>query len=210
MSTLFGYAVLRPFETLVNRVLQQDSRALGRLRRIGNGRVLAVHCTAPLEMEVFLRTDEDSLSLLSACAEEPDCRISAPAHALAALLLAEDSHTRLRQADITVSGDSMFAAQLQALLRELEIDWEDHLAPLTGHVTSHQSAEMLRGAQQWSRQTREQIRETLREYLQEEAQLLPDREEAAAFADRVDDLRLRIDRLAARLDHLQQNSDPSP
>lgn len=207
MSPLLSLSLLNPVENLLNRVLRQDSRALAQLERIGPGRILAIDCNAPVSWQLFLRVGEDRLELLSACEDEPDCRITAPAHALASLLLSEDSNARMREADIELSGDTMLAARLQKLLRELDIDWEDQLAPIMGNLASHQSAEAIRGARQWSAKSREQLQQTLREYLQEELRILPDREEAEAFSDRLDELRLRIDRLNARLNRLSSFQD---
>lgn len=206
MSPLLSLTLLDPAQRLLNRVLNQDSRARRQLERIGEGRILAVECNAPVSWELFVRNVDGRLELLSACEDNPDCRIRAPAHALAALLLSQDSNARLREPDIEVSGDTMLAARLQKLLRELDIDWEDQLAPVMGNLASHQSARAMRGAREWSEKSREQMQETLREYLQEELRILPDHEEAEAFGDRVDELRLRIDRLAARLQRLTSSS----
>lgn len=206
MSPLLSMALLDPVQRLINRILRQDSRALRQLAGIGEGRILAVECSAPVSWQFFVRCGEARLELLSACEDEPDCRIRAPAHAMAALLLSQDSNARLREPDIEVSGDTMLAAHLQKLLRELDIDWEDQLAPIMGNLASHQSARAMRGARDWSRKSGEQLQETLREYLQEELRILPDHEEAEVFGDRVDELRLRIDRLAARLQRLTSSS----
>lgn len=195
-------ALLAPVEKTLNSALSLDSESRHRLRRIGVGKTLRIECTTPLAWQLTVQTTDSGLRLLAHHEEAVDCSISGTASSLAQLLLSDNPQHALHQHNIHLGGDSALAADMQRLIADLDIDWEDRLAPWLGDVVSHQLSRFARHSQAYGRQSLDRIARVTEEYLHEEARLLPSREEVSAFSERTDELRLRLDRLQARLDRL--------
>jgi ubiquinone biosynthesis protein UbiJ len=89
------------------------------------------------------------------------------------------------------------------LYLNLDLDWEEPLARLFGDPLGHELGRAARAAFAWHRQALKTFGLNTAEYLQEEARLLPVRDEVEAFLNGVDGVRADVDRLAARLQRLQ-------
>jgi len=104
-----------------------------------------------------------------------------------------------------MSGDTSFIQELYAAFKNLDIDWEDHFARLFGDITTNKASELARDTKQWSNNSLDALMDDTEEYLHEEARLLPTRAEVKRFANDLDELRLGIDRIAARLAAIEKN-----
>ena len=70
---------------------------------------------------------------------------------------------------------------------------------------AHQLGQIARQSKGWLDDTAHAMRLNTQEYLQEEARLVPAEAELKAYLDAVDDLRMDVDRLEARLKQLEAN-----
>jgi ubiquinone biosynthesis protein UbiJ len=77
--------------------------------------------------------------------------------------------------------------------------WDDYLAPFLGAVATNEIARVSKEAGDWRRESRTALAQTLDDYLVEEIRAVPARFEAQELSDGIDALRLRIDRLEARV-----------
>lgn len=195
---LLQVALLPAAEKLLNAALDADPATALRLKHIGAGRLLRIECSSVPRWQLWLLTDVNRLRLLSASEDKPDCSIRGGATALASLLLG-DSRSTLHSGAVSLSGDTDLASDIQRLILDLDIDWEDRLAPLIGDVPARQLRKHSRRAGEQLGRGADRIQETLNEFLHEESGWLPDRDEIEQFADNIDDVRLRIDRLEARV-----------
>lgn len=98
-----------------------------------------------------------------------------------------------------VHGDSEAAHALQQLLAKINIDWEEELSKYTGDVIAHQSFYVFKQLRQYQQYASNSLEEMITEYLQEESGLLPTKYEVDEFMHDVDQLRLEVDRLEARI-----------
>jgi len=105
--------------------------------------------------------------------------------------------------DMSISGDLALAQQLSALAATLDIDWEARLAEVMGDVSAHTLGQGIRRAGQWLSYVRSNFFADAEEYIHHEARSLPAREEAAFWADEVEQARMALDRLAARVKRLE-------
>ncbi len=112
--------------------------------------------------------------------------------------------------EVQVAGDVALLQQLLALLGRAQLDWEEWIARVAGDVAGHQLARGLRGLVEWSAAARRRFEVNVAEYLRQEAHLLPEREELAAFASDVDCLRDDVERLEQRLRRLGRGDGPRP
>ena len=203
--SLLMTALLAPVEGLLNHALSLDSLSRKRLQRIGANRSLLLRCTGPVPWQCTLQTTSTGIRLLAHSEDPADCSICGSAPALSALLFSDNAQHALHEHNIELSGDSALMADMHRLIADLDIDWEDRLAPWLGDVFTHQVGRMSRQGGRYARESLQRVQQVTAEYLQEEARLLPGREELRYFSERNDELRLRIDRLQARLQRLEQS-----
>lgn len=204
---MFNATLMTLLEQSLNRLLSRDPvtlRALGRL----DGRVIALEISSPVPMKLFLIPNNEGLQLQQHYGDEPDARIAGSASALLRLVSSEDKAAALFGKGVTISGDSVLANRLQAILADTDIDWEGLLADQIGDLPAHQAANFVRQQRSYWRQTGSSLSHNLGEYLQEEALLLPPRAELEGFMADVDTLRQRSDRLEARLQRLLNRLHP--
>jgi ubiquinone biosynthesis protein UbiJ len=204
---MFNATLITLAEQSLNTLLQRDPVTLRALGQLG-GRAIALDITAPLALTLFLIPNNEGLQLQQHYGDEPDAKIAGSASALLRLVSSEDKAAALFGKGVTISGDSMLANRLQAILADADIDWEGLLADQIGDLPAHQAASFVRQQRNYWRQTGSSLSHNLGEYLQEEAMLLPPRAELEGFMADVDSLRQRSDRLEARLQRLLNRLHP--
>lgn len=156
--------------------------------------------TAPLPLSYTLQVAGDRVAVSSQPTDDPGLDIQGKPIALAALALGDDRV--FSDGRLTVEGDTALAHQLQRALDQLNPDWEAAMARYIGDVPAHFIGQKVRGAVKWSRGAFQALNANIEEYVHEESRALPGRRELeATFAD-IDDLNLRAERLAARLNLL--------
>jgi ubiquinone biosynthesis protein UbiJ len=197
--------LLAGVELGLNRVLQMDSTALPRLARL-EGTVIEVDCQSPA-LKLFILPGTDGLQLASQWGGA-DCTLSAPASSLLRLALAKDKTAILHRPDFTLSGDSGVLLELAGILQDLELDWEYELSRWLGPVGSTLLAGHLRSRVNWAGDSLDSLRQTLADYLAEESRSLVGEREAQARFTELDDLKLALDRLDARLERLARRMKP--
>ncbi len=200
---LAGTALLLPVEKALNGLLDQDGHARCALARFRGKRLVVQTPRAGC----ILRFEERRVGLSpwrpEALPEPVDATIEGPVSELLALLA--DPERPMAGRGIRIEGDAELLLEVQGVLGSLDIEWQDLLQPVLGDVISNSLGDAVAGARNWTRQAGGNIRRNLANYLQYEAGVMPSPEELAAFADRVDALRLRIDRLRARIENLPES-----
>ncbi|WP_152765762.1 SCP2 domain-containing protein [Alkalilimnicola sp. S0819] len=190
---------LWPLEQALNRLLGLDPETEARLRPLA-GRHLQVELEgAPQPLQVHF--SPQGLSLLPGAAERPEATLRSSPGALIGLALRRGE---LRSGDLSFQGDVGLVQGVQKLFGELDIDWEEQLAGLTGDVLAHQIGRGVREGFAWLARSRASLTQSLGEYLSEEARYTPPRLELEGFYADVDRLREGADRLAARLVRLER------
>jgi ubiquinone biosynthesis protein UbiJ len=198
-------ALLAAAEHGLNRVLRLDSTALPRLAAL-SGKVIAIHCPSPT-FELFLLPSADGLRLASSWAAAPDCLLRAPAASLLRLATSQDKSGVLHQPEFELHGDSAALLALVGVLQDLELDWEYELARVLGPVGAHLLGSRLRGAGHWSAHSLGSMRQNLADYLAEESRSLVGQREAETRFRELDEVKLTLERLEARVEHLAK---PNP
>lgn len=200
-------ALLVSVEAALNRVLRLDATALPRLAAL-QGRIIEIDCTMPA-WRLFVLADEDGLRLAGDWGSEPDCRLRAPASALLRLAASRDKTAVLHGPDVAIDGDSGLLMQLAEVLQDLELDWEYELSRALGPVAAGLLGSAVHGQAAWARQSAESLRQDLADYLAEESRMLVGNAEAEARFDELDQLKLRLDRLEARVERLAHLPQPN-
>ena len=205
LNQLLGSLALLPVEQLLNHLLTADIHTRNQLLRFVN-KSLQIQTTAPT-LSLTILIEADRIRLLSADADllnfEPTAIISGPVSQLVPLIVQNSASRPLANPAIRISGDGTFVQDLYATLHSLDVDWEDYLAPLLGDVITHEIGQLRKNAQNWSIQANTNLRRNINDYLKEENQQFPHPDELASFNGELDRLRLRIDRVKARAELLQ-------
>lgn len=199
---MLGTALLAGVELGLNRVLALDSTALPRLACL-SGRVIALDCTAP-ELQLFILPSGEGLQLAGQWAGAADCRLRAPAASLLRLVTGKDKTAVLHSPQVELDGDSAALLELAGILQDLELDWEYELSRWLGPLASQLLGSHIRSRANWTSQTLDSLRLNLADYLSEESRSLVGQREADARFAELDRLKLDLDRLDARIEHIIQ------
>ncbi|MGM0768798.1 MAG: ubiquinone biosynthesis accessory factor UbiJ [Pseudomonadota bacterium] len=197
-------AVTAVVEGALNRALELDPAGRKALLGALSGPVQFT-LTAPMHLTFTLFQYGERVQVSSQPADSPALQLAGKPMAFAALASGDDQV--LRQGRIEVTGDTGLAHQFQRALNQLQPDWEAALASHLGDVPAHFIGQRVRGAVKWSRQAFTALNANIEEYVHEESRTLPGRRELDATFEDIDQLSLRTERLAARLDLLQRDTE---
>lgn len=201
-------ALLAAAEQGLRQVLSLDSTALARLGKM-QGKVIAIECASP-PLNLFLLPGNDGLRLAAHWQASADCTLKAPASRLLQLALAQDKSAVLHADDVDLSGDSTVMLELADLLQTLELDWEYQLSRWLGPVGGQLLGSNLRSTAQWTSSSLGHLRDNLADYLSEESRTLVGKREAEARFNELDQLKISLDRLEARIQRLTGKVEQSP
>ncbi|MEQ9022454.1 MAG: hypothetical protein RLN82_06790 [Pseudomonadales bacterium] len=203
MNQIIGDALLYPAQQLVNALLRSDpyiSKTLGRF----NGKVLAIHCTAP-PLQMVMLIEAGLVRLVAGSGESaglsPDATVKGNSISLLSMLL--DGEKRSSQSAVEVRGDAEFLLDLQHCIASLDLRWDDYLAPLFGDVLTRQLAEAGEDLNTWSSQARKNVTRTVQDYLQQEVRLVASRRQGDQFNRELALLKQSLDRAEARLNRIK-------
>ena len=201
-------ALLAAVETGLCHALSMDAVALQRLGRL-EGKVIAIDCRSPA-FSLYLLPGSGGLRLAGQWQAAPDCTLSAPTPRLLQLALAQSKTSVLHAPDIDLSGDSALMMEFATTLQDLELDWEYQLSRWLGPVGSQLLGTNLRGTAQWTNSSLERLRLNLADFLSEESRALVGQREAHARFNELDQLKLSLDRLDARIARLASKASQTP
>lgn len=200
-------AINASLEAAFNAWLQLEAsthgQALNRLQAL-QGKLIRLHITNP-DMQFDILPTTERIRVSTDYAAEPDVTITGSALGFMRLAAAEDSGKAMLAQGVTIAGDTGLGMQFSQILREVNIDWEELASRAVGDVMAHQLGQIARQSKGWLDDTAHAMRLNTQEYLQEEARLVPAEAELKAYLDAVDDLRMDVDRLEARLKQLEAN-----
>jgi ubiquinone biosynthesis protein UbiJ len=198
MDAMFTTAALSSAEKIITSALAYDPAtriALGKLEP----QVLAVHISKP-DIKIFIAPAADGIRLLGHYEGDVTTEVQGSAPALLSLIKSE--RLNLKDSGVQIFGSTSFLADLQKILKNLDIDWEEMLSQIFGDIIGHQSAEFIRGKISWAKDRVSNIQRLTSEFLTEELRALPSKPELAHFNQQVDELRLGVDRIEARIELL--------
>ena len=109
---------------------------------------------------------------------------------------------------IEIAGDLAVAQQVQALLADLKIDWEELLSRAIGDVPAHQVGRAARALFGLGREAFAKLERDTADYLNHESQLLARREDRDQFGRAVFSLADDVDRLEVRVQRLRERKRP--
>ena len=199
---MITHSLAEKIQALINKVLQQDERTFAAVREL-SGKVIKIEITGP-DISIFLLFDTSGIIIKTEFDAKPNVMIKArPSAFMGQLLNRYDTVTKFSP-DMEIIGDAALAQHFQQIIKNLEIDWEEHLSHWVGDTAAHKLVRIFRQSNEFLKETHQTISMDISEYLRYEKDILPDREEVAEYITAVDVLRDDAERLQLRIARLQK------
>ena len=206
MNQFLGSLALLPVEKILNAIVRRDPHIAKKLVAF-DSKCIEVVSLRP-DFSVSIRFEDDTIKLSAIDTQtlgiQADATITGNAENLLGLLTKKSDQRALADAAIDISGDATLVQDLHVTIESLDVDWLDYLAPILGDVLSNELGEIQSNARDWSKSTGTSMHRDVRDYLSEEARLVPSELEVDSFSNRLDQLRLSIDRVAAKTELLKR------
>jgi ubiquinone biosynthesis protein UbiJ len=206
LNQFLGSLALLPVEKILNAIVRRDPHIAKKLVAF-DSKCIEVVSLRP-DFSVSIRFEDDTIKLSAIDTQtlgiQADATITGNAENLLSLLTKKSDQRALADAAIDISGDATLVKDLHVTIESLDVDWQDYLAPILGDVLSNELGEIQSNARDWSKSTGTSMHRDVRDYLSEEARLVPSELEVDSFSNRLDQLRLSIDRVAAKTELLKR------
>ena len=191
-------------EAGINRALELDETSPQRLQRLA-GRSLQLDIEGA-GITLYFGFDEHRVRVSTRPGAEPDTVVSGSPVALFQRAAPEGAEGwGGSEARVTVSGDAQLGRDLERLFSRLDPDWEGSLARIFGDVLGFQLASGLRHGARYAREAARETGEMVEEFVQSGRGPAVLEDEFREFADSVDEIANRTERLQRRLDGLTRD-----
>lgn len=186
--------LIKTIEAAFNRYLSLDADASGYLQPL-LGKVVQTEVSGLGITLVFIFT-EQRVEVCEGFGAEADVVIRGAPVSLASVA---SGRVGLMQSGIEIEGDVDTANRFSRMLERIDIDWEEHVAAVTGDKPAHFLGRLKRGATDWMRQSKGDMERNIANYLRDETRHLPHQWEMDEFVDEVDGIRDRVDQLLQKV-----------
>ena len=200
MINQFQTTALMGVESLINKALTFDPAALEAISRLQD-KVLKIECSVP-PLEFYVLHSDSGLHLASYFEGDVDVTLTGTAVALAGLAINSGQLSNLADTGVRLTGDQSVLVEIQAIMKNLDVDWETALAQLIGDVPAYIIGNSIRSAGEWGKSARHRAPDVASGFAREEARITPSRTELSGFTEQVQKLRSDTDRLSARVQQL--------
>ena len=202
-STPSSDRLLSVLERALRYILEFDPESSAALKQLQDRRI-AIEFTE-VERTLLLTMTSAGPTLQPVTAEPSHVRLRGTLPSFIGLLRRENA---AGASGVEIQGDLQTAQQLQAILKNMDVDWEEMLARHFGDVPAHQLTRATRGVWRWLSGRARAFAQDFSEYSRFEAALLPEHEDVEGFNTAVDRLRTDTDRMAERIRRLRDRAGP--
>ncbi len=100
-------------------------------------------------------------------------------------------------AHLKIDGDQELLMKILEIVKQIDLDWEQAIAPVTGDVLAHQIGARVRDAEKWFSQSAREAKRLADEYIDEELPIAKQSPQLKPFFDSIDKLKAVGDSLRA-------------
>lgn len=193
-------ALCATVEAALNRLLQLEPRLLQLLAPL-KGQLLRIELRGT-PFTPTLRFEADRIAILCHFDGVSDATLSGPPLALLRLLQERPGSELFGSGAVQIQGRVELVQQVQRLMQQLNIDWEEWLSHFSGDGVAHAAGRRVEAVGAWLKRTADHSRFQLHHYLHYEAETLPPKWEIDEFIEAVDRFRSDVERIEARLNAL--------
>ncbi|MCK5810637.1 MAG: SCP2 sterol-binding domain-containing protein [Cocleimonas sp.] len=190
-------SILAGIETSLNAWLTLDGNTLPKFNNM-QGKIICLHIIG-LELKLYFLPDQNDIAVMGNYEGEPDTTIKGAPMTLMRLATSNNSGKTLLDSEASIEGDTHLGAEFSRILSEVDIDWEGLLSNFVGDMAADYAAQTVYDRREWLKEKQQTLQEETTQYLTEEAQLTPAEEEVNHYLDEVDELRMSVDRLEAKI-----------
>jgi ubiquinone biosynthesis protein UbiJ len=206
----FAQLMTSGIEIAMNQLLKLDEDSQQRLKKLA-GKSLQVTIkelpwpllfsfSEQIDVRAIMPSDKD----IEPTTEVVDCLIELNLETLPKLRDTSQLTQLIQQKQLNLIGDIYVAQTFSALLKDLDIDWEEQLSGYTGDVVAHQTFTSMRALFDTAKTQIEKGAMELGERLTQSDSIAVKPSEMFEFSKNVNDLRSHTERLSARLALLEQ------
>jgi ubiquinone biosynthesis protein UbiJ len=189
-------------EIAINKVLPLDPDYQQKMKRLA-GRVVAIFFT-DLELQIYFIADTEQFTVLSSYEGIPDVKLSGKSWDFFHMGINNHNSRKTNfDSNIHFEGDVATGQNFAELFAELNIDWEEALADVTGDIFAHQATNFARQAGSWLKNILSNSQDNLSEYMQEEIRITPTKVEIENFFDDINILKDDADKLSEQFKRFQ-------
>jgi ubiquinone biosynthesis protein UbiJ len=206
----FAQLVTSGIELAMNQLLKLDDDSQQRLKKL-SGKSLQVSIRElpwPLlfsfSEQIDVRTVITADNELEPTSEQVDCLIELNLETLPKLKDSSQLTQLIQNKQLNLIGDIYVAQTFSALLKDLDVDWEEQLSVYTGDVLAHQTFTSMRTLFDTAKTQIEQGAIELGERLTQSDSIAVKPSEMMGFSRSVSDLRSATERLSAKIALLEQ------
>lgn len=187
-----------------NQLLRMDGDVLQHCEKI-TGCCIAIHLK-DIDKTLYCQPGSWGINLsLEKPNKDIDATISGRLMALANLSMQQDKIATSIKERVEITGNAQVAQQFQKILNEIDIDWEEHIAQITGDVIAVKITRTANTLQNWFKNSLESFVLNSRDYVQHEQNMTPSTFELTDFKKNILTIRDDVERLEAKLNHIMQN-----
>lgn len=188
-------------ETALNALLSLDETSAERLQPLQSKRLTVVIHDLPWPI-TFAFSDRIDV-LLDQALENTDCAITLQLATLSELRDSSQITRLIQQGKLDLQGDIHVAQHFSVLIKDLDIDWEEHLSRYIGDVAAFQFSKLAKQARTHFHQNVTRLRQLLSEGAIEEKRLSPHKVEVEQHIEYIHQLRGECGKLEARIAALE-------
>lgn len=193
---------LQNLEKGLNHYLSLDPEFPKRLHEL-EGKTVTIDLEG-LKLHFQLQVLESKIQISPGETLPADLKIRGTPLSFVSLALSSDKKKHFFTEQVTLEGNAELGQQIMNLFDQLEIDWEEQVAQIIGDFPSYHLSRFTRRFLSWGKNAEESLRLNLNEYIHEEKPWFPPAVLLQDFYNEVDELRLALDRLEARVKRLQE------
>jgi ubiquinone biosynthesis protein UbiJ len=206
----FAQLVTSGIEMAMNQLLKLDDDSQQRLKKL-SGKSLQVTIkelpwpllfsfSEQIDVRTVITPDNDS----EPEPEPVDCLIELNLETLPKLKDSSQLTQLIQKKQLNLHGDIYVAQTFSALLKDLDVDWEEQLSRYTGDILAHQTFSSMRTIFDTAKTQIEQGVIELGEHLTQSDSIAVKPSEMIEFSRGVSDLRSSTERLSAKIALLEQ------
>ncbi len=196
MDPSISAAITASIESVINTALKYDPASQQKIAEITD--VLAIESTAPT-LTIYCHGSSDGVRIMSHCEAPTATQLTGTPLALISLL---KKPTTLAGSGVELVGSVGLLQRWQAILNDLDIDWEDAISNVLGDIAGPMAGKIISSGLNWSRQQNAEQARLLKEYITEELKVTPSKAEITGFSEAVGEIKMDAERLQARFSQL--------
>jgi len=198
-----GVSYIEKLQTIINKTLSLDeytTRELGEL----TGKVISIEFINT-RLVLYLFPSEQGIEICTEYDDDINVRIRGTPTALYGMVAEKRGNNTTAPGNVEIIGDVGLGQRFQAILMNIDIDWEELLSYRVGDTVAHMICNIFKSGRKYATDVRQTIAMDISEYLKYEKDILPDRIVIDELVSAIDIMRNDVERLQMRLRKLENS-----